>query len=172
MNNRKERAIQAWRLLNDFVGDIVAATRVSEVVEQAGILNERALRVTNRMCFSHLIITLSKWAELCDHYASLIPEECRSACRGLRRDIDRRKIRGFRNKCVGHIWDNRTNRPLTETELDSYINAIVGDDPLAFVQWLNDPNANVFPNTVISIVETTRDRLRETFAITDDELFG
>ena len=67
MNNSKERAIQAWRLLNDFVGDIVAATRVSEVVEQARILNERALRVTNRMCFSHLIITLSKWAELYDH---------------------------------------------------------------------------------------------------------
>jgi len=172
MNNDKEKAIQAWRLLNDFVGDIVAVTRVPEAVERSRILDERALRVTNRMCFSHLIITLAKWAELYDHYASLIPEDCLPACKGLKREIDRRKIRGFRNKCVGHIWDNKVNRPLTEDELDSYINAIVDGDPFAFVQWLNNPNANEFPNTVISIVETTRDRIREAFAITNNDLFG
>ncbi len=172
MNNDKEKAIQAWRLLNDFVGDIIAATRVPEALEQSGILDQRALRVTNRMCFSHMIITLSKWAELYERYASLIPEDCRPACKELRKEIDRRKIRGFRNKCVGHIWDKDVNRPLTEGELDSYINDIVGDDPLVFVEWLNNPRANEFPNTVVSIVETTRDRLREVFVITNNDLFG
>ncbi len=172
MNNRKERAIQAWRLLNDFVGDIVAATRVPEAMERSRILNQRALRVTNRMCFSHLIITLSKWAELYERYASLIPEDCQSACRDLRKEINRRKIRGFRNKCVGHIWDKDVKRPLTEQELDNYINAIVDNNPDTFLEWLNNPRANEFPNTVVSIVGTTRHRLRETFAITDDELFG
>ncbi len=172
MDNIKERAIQACRLLNDFVGDIIAATRVPEAVEQSGIMNQRALRVTRRMCFSHLIITLSKWAELYEHYASLIPEDCRPACKDLKKEIDRRKIRGFRNKCVGHIWDKKVKRPLTEGELDNYINAIVDNDPVAFVEWLNNPTANEFPNTVVSVVDTTRDRLREAFAITDNELFG
>ena len=171
MNNHKERAIQACRLLNDFIGDIIAPTRVSAAVAHAGF-DEGVLRITDRMCFSHLIITLSKWAEFYGCYASLISGDCRPACKNLRKEIDRRKIRAFRNKCVGHIWDKTVGRPLIDNELDSYINAIVNEDPHAFFLWLNNPNANDFPNTVVSVVETTRDRLRQDFAITDDELFG
>lgn len=128
------------------------------------------------MCFSHLIITLSKWAELYDHYARVIPDDCRAACKDLRREIDRRRIRGFRNTCVGHIWDKQSRRPLTENALERYIERIVGDDPEQFWRWVNEPGGaaedNQFPRTVVSIIEHTRNRLMEEFQLTEQDLFG
>ena len=68
MPEGRDRAIEAYRLLNDFISDIVVATRTTYVLERQGFHNQAVLRGVDRMCFSHLIITLSKWAEFYDKY--------------------------------------------------------------------------------------------------------
>jgi hypothetical protein len=95
----------------------------------------------------------------------VIPDDCRDACKGLLREVTRRNIQTFRNTFVGHIWDKEKNRPLTEDEIEAAANTIVEGDEEAFVAWCNDVSANEFPNTVVSIVEHTRDRILEKYEL-------
>jgi len=72
----KAKAIEAFRILNSFVGDLVAGTRSLELFESPGFssrLDQNVQRVLRRMCLSHLVITLSKWAELYDRYKGVKP---------------------------------------------------------------------------------------------------
>ena len=94
------------------------------------------------------------------------------ACRALREEIATRQIRQFRNTVVGHIRDDDLDRPLTPDEIDRRLETVLGpggED--AFLLWINDPATNVFPNTLVAICETTRDQLREQYALTDTELW-
>ena len=51
-------------------------------------------------------------------------------------------------------------------KLDHMTNRDIG----GFLNWLNDPNGNVYPSTVVSIVETVRDALMTQYAISSDEI--
>lgn len=118
----RPKAIEAVRILNDFVGDLVAGTRSMEVFESPGFsskIGANTQLILRRMCLSHLVVTLSKWAELYDSYKAVIPSETRAACLKLRKEIDARGIRDFRNTVVGHIWDSELKRPLMRSEVDT-----------------------------------------------------
>ena len=170
----RERAIEAYRILNEFVGDLVAGTRTLEIFESPGFtsqIQESTLVTLRRMCLSHLVITMSKWAELYDHYKAVIPADAKTACRDLRKETDRRGIRSFRNSVVGHIWDSKLKRPLTTAEIDSRLAVVLGASQASFLAWINNPAANRFPDTVVSICEQTRNRIGEANGITASELF-
>ncbi len=76
----RDQAIEACRLLNDFVGDLIAGTRVPDALANMGF-EDRVLRVCYRMCFSHLILTLAKFIELYERYQRTFPENARIECR-------------------------------------------------------------------------------------------
>lgn len=68
------KAIEAYRILNDFVGDLVAGTRGLEIFELPGFASQIGANtqlVLRRMCLSHLVVTLSRWSELYDRYISV-----------------------------------------------------------------------------------------------------
>ena len=170
----KTKAIEAYRILNEFVGDLVAGTRSLELFESPGFtskIKSSTLVTLRRMCLSHIIVTLSKWAELYDRYKALIPPDTKPACRDLREQIDHRGIRTFRNSVVGHIWDSKLKRPLTASEIDSRLAAILGENQAGFLAWINDPGSNTFPNTVVSICEHTRNRIGEEHGLNPSEIF-
>jgi hypothetical protein len=122
------------------------------------------------MCISHLVLTLTKWLEFYDRFRRVIPSDCLVACRSLRNDLRARGVTDFRNKCVGHIWDKALDRPLTDREVDAYLDRITRGEFSAFLKWLNDPARNTFPSTVVSVVEQTRNRIMEEFHISESAL--
>jgi hypothetical protein len=58
-----------------------------------------------------------------------------------------------------------------KSEVIEHLNRISDNDPSGFLLWLNNPNDNDYPKTVVSIVVTLRDHLRELHNITSDEIF-
>ena len=159
-----KKASEAYRLLNDYIGDLVAGTRSLELFETSPLFAgvSPSMRVIlRRMCLSHLVVTLSKWGEVYDRYGAIFPSDVRDACRNLRKEIDRRGIRNFRNTVVGHIWDKKLRRPLTVPEIENRLASIIGNSLESFRAWINNPTANRFPETVVAVCERVRDRIGE-----------
>jgi len=168
------KAIEAFRMLNDFVGDLVAGTRSLELFESSGFASKigaNTQMILRRMCLSHLVVTLSKWAELYDRYKVVIPNATREGCLSLRKEIKARGILDFRNTVVGHIWDSKLNRPLMSSEIDTLLSQVLGDSQQSFLTWINNPEGNVFPKTVVAICEATRDAIRVEHGLNDSEIF-
>ena len=82
----------------------------------------------------------------------------------------RRKTQGS-SSSARHIWSEKMNRPLTQDEIEAAVLEIVEDDQDAFVRWCSNHESNVYPTTVVSIVERTRGRIREEFKLSEAELF-
>lgn len=169
----RERVVEAARLLNYFLLDLVVGTRGIEIFDHPAIAPNVTHSIAiglNRMAVSHLVVTLSKWSELYRRYAAVLPTDVRDACRTLNKQIEGRGIVNFRNTVVGHILDDKTQRPLTPQEIDIRLNHAVGDDLAHFIRWINDPQGNSFSLTVVAITEHVRDRLRTDYGLRDDEI--
>ena len=172
MKKNRQDAIHACRILNYFVSELVTGSRVRSIFHSS-IVSRKASVATiscvDRMSLAYLILTLDKWTEFYDRFHCVIPEDCREVCKDLYKEVNRRKIKQFRNTFVAHIWDKKLNRPLTSPEIQELADTITEADEDAFCTWCNNPAENTYPNTVVSIVETTRDRILDEFDIKDDE---
>ena len=122
------------------------------------------------MCVSYLILSLAKCAEFWRHFQDVVPADCSAEWKRLLREVDRREIKQFRNTFVGHIWDTKLCRPLTNPEIEQAVTTIVDGDEEAFIAWCNNTDGNMYPKTVVSIVEKTRDRIGEEAKLTDQEI--
>ena len=174
MPKKRQDAIHAFHILNYFVGDLVAASQVRRLFQSPGVtskVSRTTVACVNRMSLAYLFLTLDKWTEFYDRFHHVIPDDCRAECKSLLKEVRRRKIKGFRNTFVGHIWDKKLERPLTGPEIEAAAEAIVEGDQDAFSAWCNNHERNEYPDTVVSIVERTRDRLRQDFDLTEGELF-
>jgi hypothetical protein len=169
----RQLAIDAADLLNDFIGDIVTgvmAYREYDQQHRSGRLPLNLMIPIQKMCLSHLTLTLSKWLEVHEKYHAIFPTETVAVCRELNKTIRQRGIPDFRNKCIGHIWDKKVGRPLVQSEIMARLDKIVAGDLPAFLKWLNDPKGNTYPETVVSIVEKIRDDLVAQHGIRPDEI--
>ncbi|MBU2875937.1 hypothetical protein [Marinobacter salexigens] len=171
--SKRNRAVHAIDLLNDFVGDCVASVMVLH--EYRRILHGDEEQITalvaiQKMCLSYLILTLNKWLEFYDKYSAIIPDELRVECKALTKTLRQKKVNQFRNKCIGHIWDKTNQRPLHNSEINENLDIIVGDDLEGFLDWANNPKGNVYPNTFLSIVEELRNRLMKDYNCSYEEI--
>lgn len=160
--NDRERAVEAIDILNDFIGDCVASVNVFRDYWNAlkdDASRQNMLVAVHRLCMSYLLVTLDKWLEFYDRYHGLIPSDLHDECKKLMKELRSRKIEDFRDTCIGHIWNKKTKRPLYSSEIDVALKQITKGDINGFLKWVNDPNNNVFPSTIVSIVETVRDRI-------------
>lgn len=169
----RARAIEAFWILNDFVGDLIGATKAFEYFDtpkfKAGA-TERVLRIYNKMAGSFLFLTLAKWIEFYDRYQVLIPAEMRTACEQLQKELDSRGVREFRNKVVGHIWSKKHHRPLFRSEIEELDKKITKGNVSAFLKWINDPSNNRFGLTVVGTSEAVRDEIRKEWVLSEKEL--
>ena len=169
----RQLAIDAADLLNDFIGDIVTGVMAFREYDQQyrrRLLPLNLMVPIQKMCLSHLMLTLSKWLEVHEKYHTIFPSQAASVCRELNKTIRQRGIPDFRNKCVGHIWDKQTGRPLVQSEIMSKLNTIIAGSLPDFLKWLNDPAGNIYPKTVVSIVEKIRDDIVAEHNIQPDEI--
>jgi hypothetical protein len=171
----RKKSVEAYRFLNEYVGDLVAGTRSLELFEASPLFANvsDAMRVVlRRMCLSHLVLTLSKWGEVYDRYRDILPDDVLPHCRDLRKDLEQRGVRNFRNTVVGHIWDKRLGRPLTVSEIERRLALVIGNDLASFGAWINNPAGNQFPHTVVAVCERVRDRIGEEHGLGPDDLLA
>lgn len=162
------QAKQALDVLNEFIYDLITGSRSIEIFESKVFRkpNDSAPHTARiRMCYSHLFLTLAKWREFYEHFQSLIPSDCHSECKALYKEVKNRGILKFRHSRTGHIWDKDQNRPWTTEETNAYFNSLLSNDANAFLKWIHDPGNNKFPNTVVSILEKTRDRIQQEYSL-------
>lgn len=171
----KDKAIEAYRILNDFVGDLIAGTRTLELYQSPkikAVANQHTKLFAKRMCISHLIITMSKWSEFYRRYKSIIPKDIIQTAKNLQKDIDGRELVNFRNTVAGHIWDKKVNRALTPKEIDSRLQKVFVTNQKDFLNWINDPKNKKRSDTVITICELLRKRIKEEYNLTEKEIFS
>lgn len=170
----KNKALEAYRLLNDFVGDLVAGTRTLELYQSPkikAVANHNTQLFVRRMCLSYLIITMSKWSEFYKKYKSIIPTDVVNMAKNLQKAIDSRELVTFRNTAVGHIWDNKLKRALTSQEIDIRLQKVFSNNENDFLKWINDHENNNQKETVINILELIRKRIQEEYKLTENEIF-
>lgn len=174
MEESRERAIEAFWILNDIGGDLIGATRGFEYFETPkfkGGATDQVVRIFNRMADSFLFVTLAKWIEFYDRYHILIPPDARDICKSLRNELDRRGVREFRNKVVGHIWSKKHSRPLLPNEIEILDRKITKGDAREFLRWINDPNNNKLGGTIVGTSEFVRDAIKKKWSLSEQELF-
>jgi hypothetical protein len=171
----RELAVHAVDTLNDLIGDFVCGVNVlndSHVEHQAGKLDAKVMLTVSKMCLSHLVLGLAKFDEFNRRFSKVIPSEYRPAVKGLVRTIKEKEIVTFRNKCVGHIWDEEIDRPLVHSEILARLSRITENDLDGFLRWVNNPAANTCPTTVVGIVEALRDAIMARYSIESEEFIG
>ena len=171
----RDNAVHAVDTLNDFVGDFVGGVMLFREWESqfnAGRVPEILMVNVQKICLSHLVLGLCKFVEFYERFHKVIPSEHRDVCKGLVREIKQKGVVEFRNKCVGHIWDKHLHRPLIHSEIMTRLARLTGSNLSEFLNWINNPKANTFPSTVVSIVETVRDAMMSQHSITQDEIIN
>ena len=86
MEDTRERAIEAIRLLNDFGNDLIVGTRAFEYFDTPKFkasATDQVLRIFNKMADSFLFVTLAKWIEFYDRYHPLIPADAKPESEGV-----------------------------------------------------------------------------------------
>jgi hypothetical protein len=142
------------------------------LTSKAGRVPETVMVSVQKICVSHLVLGLSKFTEFYKQFRRVIPSEYVGTCKALAAEIERKGVVKFRNKCVGHIWDDEQQRPLIHSEILTRIAQVTGGDMPGFLNWINNPEVNEFPSTVVSVVETVRDALRSKYSISSDEIIN
>ncbi|MCH8040744.1 MAG: hypothetical protein IH977_10430 [Nitrospinae bacterium] len=166
-------AIEAFWILNDFVGDLITATRAFEYFDTAKFkagATDQVLGFYNKMADSFLFLALAKWIEFYDRYHALIPADLRDASKQLKNELDQRGVREFRNNVVGHIWSKKHGRPLLPNEIEELDRKITKGDASGFLKWVNDPSNNRFGETVVGTSEAVRDAIKSEWSLSEQEL--
>ncbi len=166
--------LDAIGVLNDLVNDLVAGTMVFENYQSRftmGQFSQPGIVAVQKMCVSHLILGLNKLCEFWKVFHRLVPAELRPEMKALVSELQRRGIKEFRNTVVAHVWDKNRRRTRTQSEVIAQLNQISAGDPGGFLMWLNNPNDNAYPKTVVSIVQALLDHLRELHGVNADEIF-
>jgi len=172
VQNTRDRVLDAARLLDRLLVDVVVGTRSLEIFERLNsktTIRPVVFHGMQRMSHSQTLLGLSKFIEFYKAYHNLIPLACRSPCKNMMKIIKSKKIYDFRSKYVAHVIDEVTGRPLNLNELEGYIEAIFGQDETNFIKWVNDQK-NVFPTTVVSVLEKTRDEIMKENGISKEEM--
>ncbi len=144
--DRDRKMLEAYRLANDLFLDLITGTRAYNIFQKLVSQSspDEIVQVgLRRFCLSYVILSLCKWIEYYDRYKTFIPSDIQEQAKKLRNEIDGKRIREFRNKMVGHIWDKDTQRPITRQDTEAMLQAIVGPGDIdGFMRGVNNPNDN------------------------------
>ena len=173
--SQRAKAVDAVDVLNDFIIDLIAGVMVLREYEasfkKTASTNPDKLSV-NRLCLSHLILNLCKVIEFWKRYKSVVPTNLKEPFKSLVKTLEGRKVTEFRNKYIGHIWDDELNRPLVHSKIIRKIDILCDGAYQQFFELDKQPKSNLTTTltTVISVIETARDALVAKHQIGDDEI--
>ena len=170
--NTKDKALDAARLADRLLIDVIVGTRSIDIfykMNSNNTIHPVVFHGKLRMCYSHILLGLSKFTEFYKAYNDVIPVDCRIQCKNVSEIIECKGINKFRNKYVAHLIDKKTGRSLNLDEIEKYLDGFFGEDETNFIKWVNDQE-NVFPSTVVSVIEKTRDEIMKQNGISKKEM--
>lgn len=166
--------ISAIHVLNDLFHGLIAGTMVFENYQiryENGQFSKEGIVSVQKMCVSHLVLSLCKLCEFWEVFHHVVPENLRPEVKKLVSKINQLNVKEYRNSVVAHVKDRKLGRARTRLEAMDVLNRISENNPRGFLRWLNDPKDGGYPNTVVSVVVMVRDILRETHKVTAEEVF-
>ena len=108
------------------------------------------------MHISYILLSLAKLNEFYKNYNQCIPSHLHAhAKRIFQKEIESRGIIHFRNKVVGHIYDDKTKQPLEIADIENRLKKIIGADLNDFLSWINNTDSN--KESVVRLCEKIRD---------------
>lgn len=171
----RELAIDAVDVLNDLMADFIAGSLVFLDYYQrykTGHFSEDQIIACQKMCLSHIVLGCAKLSEFRKRFLPIISEEGRHTLRALDREFERRNVKDFRNTVAGHIWDKKLQRPLRHSEIMEKLHKITDGNVGTFLRWVNNPEGNTYPATILSVVETLRDSIADAYQIQSREIIS
>ena len=157
-------AKDACWVLEYLIHDLIVAPQLydlfCDIGKRANVLPETE-KAVRRMYISYLLLALDKFSEFYEKYGWLVPNTHKVRCRDIRKELTRRKIRNLRNTFIGHILNNKTGRPILNSEIDAAFNAATGNDVIAFLRWIHVPGNTIAPNTVVGALDAVHAELRK-----------
>lgn len=114
----------------------------------------------SRLSTIHLVLALAKWMEFYEHYKSLVPSHTGGAAKKFCKDLKARGVRDFRNKTVGHLWDDQVKTPLSTDELNQRLEKVIGSDEQECNGWIYNPEALEQTSHLIGLSERIRNALK------------
>lgn len=174
-NIERNSILNAIYVLNDIFDALIAGTMTFDSYQkkyESGGFSQPAIVAVQKMCVSHIILSLSKLVEFWEYYHHIVPNDLRPELKTTVSKLQNQDLRHYRNTVVAHIWDKKQNCTRTQFDAMEQLNRISGNNPREFLLWLNDPSGNVYPNNLVSIVQTLRDRLSEEYGAPAEEVFN
>jgi hypothetical protein len=168
----KERAREVFRLTNELRLDLITGMQAYRLLQRQLASNPAREPVPTgirRLCLTHIVIALAKWNELYKKYKAVLPQCVSGVAKELSSNIENRGVVNFRNKVVGHVWDNDTKQVLSVDEVKSRLHEVLKGDLGAFMLWINDPTTSN-PATVVGIIERVHNQDRNDHGFTDDDV--
>src|SRR3989442_2350556 len=134
----------AKRIAHDLAIDLATAAWLHPLVHAlARKKDPQAVHLTltvDCLFVSSIVVTLSKFCEFHDRFASILPEGLRRESGKLKADLVSRGLLEFRSKYLAHVWDDEASQPLATSQVDDYVGRITGVVPraewLSFLRWL------------------------------------
>ena len=161
-------------VLNDIVDALVAGTMVFDGYQSkysAGEFSQAGIVAVQKMCVSHIVLALCRLIEFWENFNRLVPDDLKLEVKAVVSKLQRADLMKYRNTVVAHIQDKKLGRARTQLEAMEHLNRISDNNPEAFLSWLNNPNDNAYPKSVVSIVETLRDQICEEYGVSAVEVF-
>jgi hypothetical protein len=116
------------------------------------------------------VLGCCKAIEVYERFHDIMPEPHKANARALVKEFRKRGMDSFRNKVVGHIWDNDRKRPVRLSEINLYLQTMMKNDINAFLAWINRLERGNQTGTIVATLEDLRWSLVEHFAISPDEV--
>lgn len=157
-----QRRQEAVAILKMLILDIMVGLRSLDLfskLDDTYSLSENMRVGLSRMSTTHLVLALTKWMEFYEQYKDLLPNETALTAKALYKKLKSRGVRDFRNKVVGHIWDEEAERPLSADAMQQRLAGVIGTSEEAFNRWIYDPNATDAKQHVIGLTEEIRNAL-------------
>jgi len=161
---QKQDAKDAIWVLEYLIHDLVIAHQLYDLFGDIGkraTVRPETEKAVRRMYISYLLLALDKFSEFYGKYSWLVPDAQKIRCRGIQKELTRRRMRDLRNTFIGHILNKKTGRPISNAEIDAAFNAATGNDVIAFLRWIHVPGNTTSPNTIVGTLEAVHAELRK-----------
>ena len=164
LNSERLLAIDAYKLLNEMVGDLSVASRLPEF-SRYKIFKDSPTIARRIRKFSDIIIviTLVKFLEWDRYFSGLLSDVGRKEARELARHIRRKKMKALRDKLMAHIIDKETKRPLTFNEKEKLFRESGFESVDSFCDWVK--------SRCTPTIESVRTSILQKYSLEENEIF-
>ena len=164
LNSEKLLAIDAFKLLNEMVGNLSVASRFPEFSRHEIFKDSPTVaRIMTKFSDMIMVITLVNFLEWDKILSKLLTNDGRKEARLLAKDIDRKKLKPLRDKIVAHVIDRKTKAPLTYDEKENLFRESGFESVDSFCAWVK--------SRCTPTLESVKTSILQKYSLEESEIF-